>query len=133
VVGKAIPLRDMTYLQTLEQEIEERYPKAFEQFLNIKPAKVVTVVDQNLIQQVHNKDAEIEELKVHAVAAEEKQKSEMDEIRREISTLKSMLVGAGPSLRFRTVEELESIITSQKQLIEKFRKHGLVTRVDGKK
>lgn len=84
-VGKAIPSEDQTYLRTLEEQIREKYPKAFEEYLNINPARIVTVVDQNLIQQVHNKDAEIEELKVHAVAAEEKQKSEMEEIRREIS------------------------------------------------
>jgi site-specific recombinase XerD len=68
----------------------------------------------------------------HAVAAEEKQKSEMDEIRRDIRTLKSMLVGPAPN-RFRTSEELESIITSQKQLIEELRTRGLVTTIDAKK
>lgn len=83
VVGKAIPLRDMTYLQTLEQEIEERYPKAFEQFLNIKPAKVVTVVDQNLIEQVHNKDAEIQELKAKIAAIDQRIDSKiLEELRK---------------------------------------------------
>jgi ribosomal protein L29 len=132
VIGKAIPLRDMTYLQTLEQEIEERYPKAFPQFLNIKPSKIVTVVDESLTQELRNKDREIKELKEHAVAGEEKQKSEMDEIRRDIGTLKSLLVGPAPN-RFRTNEELESIITSQKELIDELRKHGLVTTIDAKK
>jgi len=132
VIGKAIPLRDMTYLQTLEQEIEERYPKAFPQFLNIKPSKIVTVVDESLTQELRNKDREIKELKEHAVAAEEKQKSEMDEIRRDIGTLKSLLVGPAPN-RFRTNEELKSIITSQKELIDELRKHGLVTTIDAKK
>ena len=69
----------------------------------------------------------------HAVAAEEKQKSEMDEIRQDVRTLKSMLVGAGPSLRFRTSEELEEIIASQKHIIEELRAHGLVTTIDGKR
>lgn len=55
-VGKAIPLRDMTYLQTLQEEIEERYPKAYEDYLNIKPEKIVQVIDQK-------KSQEIEELK----------------------------------------------------------------------
>jgi hypothetical protein len=37
LMGKAIPLADMTYLQTLQQEIETRYPDAYEQCLNLKP------------------------------------------------------------------------------------------------
>ena len=53
LLGKAIPLSDLTYLQTLQQEIETKYPKAYE-YVNIKPAKVVTVVDENLIQQLRN-------------------------------------------------------------------------------
>jgi integrase len=53
LLGKAIPLSDLTYLQTLQQEIEAKYPKAYE-YVNIKPAKVVTVVDENLIQHLRN-------------------------------------------------------------------------------
>lgn len=41
VVGKAIPLSDMTYLQTLQQEVEAKYPKAFEDQLDISGKKVV--------------------------------------------------------------------------------------------
>jgi hypothetical protein len=52
LMGKAIPISDMTYLQTLQQEIEERYPQAFKTLLNIKPSKIVTVVDENLTQQL---------------------------------------------------------------------------------
>jgi hypothetical protein len=63
LVGKAIPLQDSTYLQSLQQEIEERYPKAYEQYLNIKPAKIVTVIDEKLTGQLRNKDLEIQALK----------------------------------------------------------------------
>lgn len=35
VVGKTIPLTDMTYLQTLQQEVEARYPKAYAEYLDI--------------------------------------------------------------------------------------------------
>jgi hypothetical protein len=62
VVGKAIPLADSTYLQTLEQEVEERYPKAFPQFLNIKPAKVVTVVDEKQAHEIQDLRARLAEL-----------------------------------------------------------------------
>jgi hypothetical protein len=35
VVGKAIPASDATYLLTLQREVEERYPKAYESYLKI--------------------------------------------------------------------------------------------------
>jgi integrase len=61
LLGKAIPLSDMTYLQTLQQEIETKYPKAYE-YVNIKPARIVTVVDESLTQELRNKDRQIKEL-----------------------------------------------------------------------
>jgi len=59
LLGKTIPLSDMTYLQTLQQEIETKYPKAYE-YVNIKPARVVTVVDEAKIRQ---QNEEIEDIK----------------------------------------------------------------------
>jgi hypothetical protein len=35
VLGKAIPMSDQVYLQTLEQEIRDRYPEAYENYLNL--------------------------------------------------------------------------------------------------
>jgi hypothetical protein len=35
VVGKTIPMQDFTYLETLRQEVEERYPQAYAQYLDI--------------------------------------------------------------------------------------------------
>jgi ribosomal protein L40E len=55
----------------------------------------------------------------------------IDEMRRDIDTLKSMLID--PGQRFRTIEDLESVITSQKHIIEELRKHGLTTGLDSKK
>jgi hypothetical protein len=37
IVGHAIPLQDRTYLQTLKEEIEEKYPKVYNDYLNIYP------------------------------------------------------------------------------------------------
>ena len=65
ILGKAIPFTDMTYLQTLQQEIEIKYPKAYE-YVNIKPARIVTVVDESLTQQLRNKELEIQALKEQA-------------------------------------------------------------------
>jgi hypothetical protein len=49
LVGKAIPATDMTYLYTLQEEIESRYPKAFEEYLNLKtPVRAVVDLSRNL-------------------------------------------------------------------------------------
>jgi integrase len=58
LVGKAIPVTDATYLQTLELEIQERYPKAYETYLNIKPERIVKVVDE----ETRRKAAAVESL-----------------------------------------------------------------------
>lgn len=48
LLGKAIPLSDMTYLQTLQQEIEARYPKAFEEYLNISGKHQIPINEEQL-------------------------------------------------------------------------------------
>ena len=37
LMGKSIGLSDSTYLQTLQEEIEEKYPRVFNDYLNISP------------------------------------------------------------------------------------------------
>jgi hypothetical protein len=37
IIGHSIPLQDRTYLQTLKEEIEEKYPKVWNEYLNIYP------------------------------------------------------------------------------------------------
>jgi integrase len=107
VLGKAIPLSDMTYLQTLQQEIETKYPKAYE-YVNIKPARIVTVVDENLIQQVHNKDMEIKELKEKIAAKDLEYEGRM-------KGLQDKLEGVDQKIESKIVQEL--------------RKFGLVTKI----
>jgi hypothetical protein len=60
VMGKSIPVSDGTYLQTLETEIEERYPGAYENYLNIKHAPAVMA---SLSKSLDAKDKEIADLK----------------------------------------------------------------------
>ena len=50
----------MTYLHGLQKQIEERYPKAYEDYLNMK-APVRAVAD--LARSLEAKTAELEELK----------------------------------------------------------------------
>jgi hypothetical protein len=69
MMGKAIPLSDMTYLQTLQQEIEGKYPAAYENYLTLKPmvsVKAVTELGKQVVQQSQEltlKTAEIETMK----------------------------------------------------------------------
>ncbi len=60
VVGKAIPSCDLTYLHTLQLEISEKYPKAYEDYLNLE-TPVRAVVD--LSKSLEEKTGEIEILR----------------------------------------------------------------------
>ena len=60
LIGKTIPASDLTYLETLKQEIEERYPAAYEHCLNIKtPIKAVL----DLAKSLEQKSLEVEDVK----------------------------------------------------------------------
>ena len=41
IIGKTIPISDRTYLQTLQTEIEEKYPMVYNDYLNIAPTGVI--------------------------------------------------------------------------------------------
>ena len=61
VLGKNIPMADATYLQTLQEEVMERYPSAYENYLNLEttiPRKAVEAVSKEL----EMKSVEIAEL-----------------------------------------------------------------------
>jgi integrase len=49
LMGKAIPVSDATYLQTLETDIEEKYPKVYNEYLNINPSIITSpLIDQSI-------------------------------------------------------------------------------------
>ena len=53
VLGKAIPMSDMVYLQSLEIEIQERYQEAYESYLNLNPSvspKAMTTLTKEIDQ-----------------------------------------------------------------------------------
>jgi len=68
-VGKAIPLTDMTYLETLKEQIEERYPQAYTDYLSLQstvPAKQFLKMSketESMKQQLEQKDLEVQDLK----------------------------------------------------------------------
>jgi hypothetical protein len=64
VLGKSIPMADGTYLQTLEQEVRERYPEAYNSHLNLETSVPRKAVDsltkeneelKNRIQRLENR------------------------------------------------------------------------------
>ena len=92
LLGKAIPLSDLTYLQTLQQEVETKYPKAYE-YVNIKPARIVTVVDEELTQELQ-KEREKTVLYEKRIKALEDRSSEQEKINRlesQVETMQKML------------------------------------------
>jgi hypothetical protein len=68
LMGKVIPISDATYLQTLQQEIEEYYPEAYENYLSVRPVKIVQVVDEDMKAKVASLEKENQELKEKAKA-----------------------------------------------------------------
>ncbi len=62
VLGKAIPLSDATYLQTLEEEVRDRYPSAYENYLNLNPQVNLSAVS-GLSKDLDEKTEEIGELR----------------------------------------------------------------------
>ena len=59
MVGKQIPLSDATYLQTLEIEVKDRYPSAYESYLNLDN-RVNPKAVSSLSKDLKKKTTEIE-------------------------------------------------------------------------
>jgi integrase len=97
-VGKAIPMTDMTYLQTLQIEIEDRYPKAYEDYLNLKtPIRAVA----DLSKSLEAKTVEIEALKT---------KMQSFEIWRASRTPEELAELSKQGLKWRKGEDVEQAI-----------------------
>jgi integrase len=58
VLGKSIGVSDRTYLQTLQTEIEEKYPRLYDEFLNINP-----MVNTEQLKKLGSIEKEVEALK----------------------------------------------------------------------
>jgi len=59
IMGKAIPVSDRTYLQTLQTDIEEKYPKVYNEYLNINPT--VSLVEKT--KELEQLQKELSQLK----------------------------------------------------------------------
>ena len=63
VVGKKIPSSDYTYLQTLKEEVKERYQIAFETTLDFRVPTGIKKLEKSFNDKIAQKDKEIAELK----------------------------------------------------------------------
>jgi hypothetical protein len=67
LVGKSIPMTDSTYLFGFQEQIEERYPKAYEEYLNLqRPLKAVS----DLTRSLEAKTKELEALNAKVLQLE---------------------------------------------------------------
>jgi len=86
VLGKAIPISDQVYLQTLEIEVRERYPEAYYNYLNLNPSvspKAMTTLTKE-IDQIKEENIELKQ-QLNG------QRPEMLKLREELDELRSLL------------------------------------------
>ncbi len=76
VLGKAIPMSDQVYLQTLEEEIRERYPSAYENYLNLS-----TTISKDLKKKIDEENKMLTE----KVTKMEKENAETKEEMKQLS------------------------------------------------
>lgn len=89
VLGKSIPLADSTYLQTLEIEVQERYPSAYENYLNL-----LTTISKDMKKKTDKLKEENVELKKR-VKKLEMEKEEMSEVKNKMKSLEATLLEMG--------------------------------------
>ena len=67
-VGKAIPMSDFTYLQTIQESIEQKYPEIYESYLNLEtPSKAISEIGKAL----EEKTVELDKMQAKLEALEE--------------------------------------------------------------
>jgi hypothetical protein len=83
VLGKAIPMSDQVYLQTLEQEIRDRYPEAYENYLNLS-----TTISKDVKKKI---EAENERLKkrIEVLESQKQERSkDIEELKKQMTALR---------------------------------------------
>jgi integrase len=92
-VGKAIPATDLTYLETLKQQIEERYPVAYQDYLSLQstvPAKALIKMSketESMKLQLEQKDAEMLKLKERVFKLENVSKPALEALLKRLEEL----------------------------------------------
>ena len=118
-VGKAIPSSDLTYLYGLQEQIEARYPTAFEEHLNLKaPIRAVADLSKSLeaktaeLESLTAKVSKLEGLIKNMVALDYAKETPIPEAvdeaftRNDVKTLKKLLAMENQRLQERTKKKL---------------------------
>lgn len=101
VLGKAIPMSDQVYLQTLDQEIRERYPSAYENYLNLS-----TTISKDLKKKIEDENKRLKE----KVSKVESENAELNDRVKQLETKKDKRNG--------DIEELKKQMSSLRRQIE---------------
>ena len=91
-VGKAIPASDATYLRRLKNAIEDKYPKVYDQYLNINPPIIKETVKPEQVKSLEEQVKALTEL-----VAE--QKKEYEAQREEFRRSKGQIIEAAERLK----------------------------------
>ena len=68
IIGHAIPIQERAYLLTLKNEIEEKYPRVYEDYLNIYPQETAKAKEKDAI--IKDLQTRIEEEHKHLLKIE---------------------------------------------------------------
>ena len=90
VLGKAIPMSDQVYLQTLELEVRERYPSAYENCLNIS-----TTISKDLKTKIEDENKKLKEKFSEMEKENVKTKEEMRKLTEKINSVLDKLENLG--------------------------------------
>ena len=96
-VGKSIPLTDMTYLETLKEQIEERYPQAYTDYLSLQstvPAKALIKMSketESMKLQLEQKDLEVQDLKTRIMKLENVSKPALETLLKRLEELEKQV------------------------------------------
>jgi site-specific recombinase XerD len=82
VLGKAIPMSDQVYLQTLEDEIRERCPEAYENYLNLS-----TTISKNVKKKIEDENKILKEKFAEMKLENEKTKEQIKELSKTVNAL----------------------------------------------
>jgi hypothetical protein len=117
LMGKAIPMTDMTYLQTLREEIEEKYPTAYESYLCLKPSiqeRLIKDVTQRATQEIEKLKAERDSLKERIERIESYMGFAKEQIEKQRGQVKELMEQEGIS------------VSDIKRIVEVLRREGKI-------
>jgi hypothetical protein len=79
VIGHSIPLQDRTYLNTLEEEITEKYPRVYNDYLNIAPVLNASKEELEILLKLKTEFDGTKSQLADIIAKQQKDKEKLEE------------------------------------------------------